>query len=116
MRKNIEDIIQQKIVRYCHMNNIKVIGSAGGLKLPIGQAAKAKRMGIVVKGYPDLFFPGLKMFIELKRKGGRPSKEQKEWKLLLTSQGVLYILARSLDDVINILKEDENITFGRFQK
>jgi len=103
MRKNIEDIIQQKIVRYCHMNNIKVIGSAGGLKLPIGQAAKAKRMGIVVKGYPDLFFPGLKMFIELKRKGGRPSKEQKEWKEYLGKIGYKVFITYGLEETVEVI-------------
>ncbi len=103
MRKNIEDIIQQKIVRYCHMNSIKVIGSAGGLKLPIGQAAKAKRMGIIVKGYPDLFFPELKMFIELKRKEGRPSKEQKEWKECLEKTGYKVFITYGLKETVEVI-------------
>lgn len=105
MRKNIEDIIQQKIVRYCHLNNIKVIASAGGLKLPIGQAAKAKRMGIIVKGYPDLFFPELKMFIELKRKGGRPTKEQKEWKEYLEKIGYHVFIVYGLEEVVKIVEK-----------
>lgn len=59
--------------------NVILNGSLGGLKLPIGQAVKAKRMGSL-RAFPDLFiakptkqYAGL--FIELKKTGERLTKE-----------------------------------------
>ena len=72
----------------------RLVGSANGVRVGIGNAMKLKRSGCLPKGYPDLFLPypirtwhGL--FIELKKKdGGSVSEEQKDWIYWL--QGVGY--------------------------
>jgi len=54
---------------------------------------KLKRMG-VKKGVWDLFFPGLFLWIEMKRqKGGRLSPEQKEFRKRREKEGYVCIVA-----------------------
>lgn len=60
----------------------------GGLR-NIVTAARMKKEG-VVPGVPDLFFPSLKLWIEMKRvKGGTVSPEQKDWLAHLSSVGYI---------------------------
>lgn len=66
--------------------------SLNGVRLTIGQAAKAKRAGMKA-GYPDIFLPvrcGIYsgLFIELKKTGGKnPGPAQVEWLMALRDQG-----------------------------
>ena len=72
----------------------RLVGSANGVRVGIGNAMKLKRSGCLNAGFPDLFLPypvknwhGL--FIELKKKkGGTLSEDQKDWIFWL--QGVGY--------------------------
>lgn len=62
-----------------------------------------------MKGFPDIAGIGRnglgRMFvIEVKTKTGRLSPEQEKWRAVLEAKGVIYILARSLDDVQSVLR------------
>lgn len=56
------------------------------------------------RGFPDLtvFTPEL-VFIEVKAPKGRMSEYQKNFQELCEKAGIKYILARSLDDVIEVI-------------
>ena len=73
--------------------------SLNGVRLRPHQASMAKKGGMK-RGYPDLFLPAANglfhgLFIELKRKDGKPSdasKEQRQWLAALSEQGYLTAL------------------------
>jgi hypothetical protein len=69
-------------------------------------AARLKAMGLKA-GWPDFIFmgPGKVFFLELKRKGGKPSEAQKEVAAGLKARGCLYHLSDTLDDAIATLNE-----------
>jgi len=85
--------------------------SLNGVRMTVGQAKKMKRAGMK-KGYPDLFLPIPRegfhgLFIELKVKGGRLSKEQRDWLRALNNQGyyacVCYGFNAATDTIKNYL-------------
>jgi hypothetical protein len=80
-----------------------------GLRLTIGQAMKAKRSG-TRKGIPDLMlacsrkgFHGL--FIEMKKKGGKLSPEQKDKLSRLTLEGYKCYACFSCDQAIDVIED-----------
>jgi len=85
-----------------------------GLKLSIGQAVKAKRMG-TNKGTPDIMLPCPKnlgsiftiagLFIEMKKKGGRLSPEQKDKIAKLTTAGYKCVVCYSATEAIMEIQE-----------
>lgn len=75
-----EDREQIEFVSWVKQNHPgdKVIHIPNGKKRSIVDAVRLKAMG-VTRGIPDLFFPKLLLWIEMKReKGGSLSKEQKD--------------------------------------
>jgi len=88
-----------------HLNS-----SLNGVRLRIGQAMKAKRLGLS-KGYPDVNLPVVNklysgLYIELKRvKGGSVSKEQKDWIEFLNSQGYKALVCRGSAEAIKEIKD-----------
>lgn len=111
----LEQAEQKALVTRCRMENIEVIGIENSLQFPINavldivkpylddrelRTVKARLQTLMAtltskryaqgmkKGCPDLFFPELHLFIELKRRdGGVVSKEQKEVHELLRKCG-----------------------------
>jgi len=68
-------------------------------------AARLKVMGLK-PGWPDFIFVGPAIFfLELKRKGGKPSEAQKEVAAGLKARGCHYHLSDTLDDAIATLNE-----------
>ncbi len=68
-------------------------------------AARLKAMGLK-PGWPDFIFVGPAIFfLELKRKGGKPSEAQKEVAAGLKARGCHYHLSDTLDDAIATLHE-----------
>jgi hypothetical protein len=101
----LEKDIQLQIIHY-----LKARGAVVG---------KTKTMGVkrgrsfcfdpyTFRGFPDLcvFIKHKFYFIEVKAEKGVQSPEQKEFQRLAEDAGLTYILARSLDDVINALGKD----------
>lgn len=74
----------------------------GGVRVAGGKRAKNP-----MKGFPDiaLVIPptGRLATIEVKRDDGRMSPEQLRWMEILMGKGVTYILARHLNDVVNVI-------------
>jgi hypothetical protein len=67
-------------------------------------ARKLKAEG-VKPGVPDLFFPSLKLFIELKRtKGGAVSKEQRFWSDRLGASGYRVAVCRGAEEALTIIE------------
>lgn len=65
----------------------RVIASANGGLRNKGTAIKLRQSGVVA-GVPDLYFPSLNLWVEMKRtKGGVTSPEQKDWIAYLQSIG-----------------------------
>lgn len=66
-------------------------------------AQKLKSEG-VKKGVPDMFFPSLKLFIEIKRvKGGRVSPEQKAMIERLTNDGYTVHVCHGARQAVDVL-------------
>jgi hypothetical protein len=83
--------------------------SLNGVRCGIKQARKAIKSGLN-SGFPDLqlscasdFFYGL--YIEMKAKGGKQSKEQKKWESFLTKEGYKYVLCYNAKEAIDVLKK-----------
>lgn len=76
----------------------------GGLRNKV-VAAKLKREG-VRPGVPDVFIPGLHLFIEFKRvKGSSTSAYQKDWIAYLKEIGYRVEVCKGCDDAINVIKQ-----------
>lgn len=79
----------------------------GGSRHP-AEAKKLRKMG-VVPGVSDLFLPVARsgyhgIWIEMKRtKGGKLSKEQKEWLIGMQKEGYMAVRANGADEAIAIL-------------
>ncbi len=84
-------------------------GSLNGVRLTIGQAVKAKRLGMK-KGFPDLSLPVKRypycgLYIELKVEGGRVSQEQRWWGNRLQEQGYMWVVCWGADSAIELIGE-----------
>ena len=69
-------------------------------------AIKLKAEGVKA-GVPDMFFPALKLFVELKRaKGGRLSPEQKYWIETLTRAGYRVAVCKGAAEAVKVITEE----------
>jgi hypothetical protein len=80
--------------------------------IPLGEyrtkatAARLKRMGVIA-GWPDFILmppTGLGHFLELKRRGGALSDEQKGFAAWCAAHGVPYAVVKSFDEALTQLK------------
>ena len=121
MAKNttpLEKEEQINFVEYCKLNNITVISTQNGFKMPkssfnwAGYSKTLKRMGLA-KGFPDLIILARNksqthevLFIEMKRqKGGVLHEEQKEWIQRLDEEGYCVGVAKGCESAIKILNQ-----------
>ena len=82
---------------------IMAIPNGGGRG--IREAGMLKAEG-VSPGVPDLFIPSAAIWIEMKkRKGGRVSKEQKEWAEHLRNHGYIVLTPNGAHDAVEMLKK-----------
>lgn len=85
-----------------------LIGSMSGVRLNIGQAVKAKRLGNRA-GVPDLHLPISRhgyhgLWIEMKKpKGGKVSIEQQDWAGRLIANGHLWRLCNGSGEAIRTI-------------
>jgi hypothetical protein len=100
--KILEETTQKVIVNYCKQNNILVAGYNGNSKNAI-QGKINKDMGIL-KGYPDLFIPQFRLYLELKSKTGKPTSTQLEIHEKLRSWGYIVEIPRSAKEAVDIIK------------
>lgn len=109
---------QMSFVAYCEANNITVISTQNGFKMPkqafnwAAYSKTLKKMGLRA-GFPDLIILAKNkskthevLFIEMKRqKGGVLHDEQKEWIQKLDNQNYCVGVAKGCDSAINILNK-----------
>jgi hypothetical protein len=68
-------------------------------------AQKLKAEGVKA-GVPDLFFPSLKLFIEMKRvKGGQVSPQQKHWHDRLTKAGYAVAVCKGAAEAVQVITQ-----------
>lgn len=71
-------------------------------------ASKLKAEGVKA-GVPDLFLPGLKLFVEMKRvKGGSVSPQQKYWHERLTNCGYRVVVCKGAAEAVDIITQEIN--------
>ncbi len=80
----------------------------GGLRTVV-TGARLKAEG-AKPGVPDIFFPAPRvgsagLFIEMKRKEGVESANQKDWRLFLTAQGYTSVVCYSFDEAVSVILE-----------
>lgn len=68
------------------------------------QGAKLKAEG-VAPGVPDLYIPALRLWIEMKIKGGKVSPEQRRWHEYLTGIGDRVVVAYSRDEAVQAVTD-----------
>lgn len=112
-----EDNEQAAVVEYCRLLHIPIWASASGIYCPtVHFAHKLKRLGVIQdKGEPDLFIPVVKrkegviiaggMFIEMKKKGGRASKEQLERVAYYNEHGYVARVIEGAEGAIAAIQE-----------
>lgn len=96
-----EKDLQLSIIKY-----LKMLGATVGKTKMTGIRNKHGQMFFdpyTFRGFPDLaiFYENKMLFVEVKAKGNGQSPEQITFQKLCISAGIKYILAYSLDDVIN---------------
>ena len=91
---------QMDFVRWLNYHHPDVLfwHTPNGGKREISTAHKLSKMG-VRRGVPDLFFPQLKLFIEMKSPKGSLSKDQKILKQQL-EKDYTYIVAKGFVDAV----------------
>jgi hypothetical protein len=104
-----ENLIQQQIViyltnKYClkhHQPRFIVFAVPNGGKRDVREAKTLKNTGLL-KGVSDLIFQTDKCtyYIEVKTDKGIQSPEQKDFQERIEALGKVYLLVKSLDDII----------------
>lgn len=102
MVKITESTTQETIIGWCRKNNIFVCSIPNGGTRNIREAVQMKREGLLA-GMPDLFFPDLFMFMELKTETGKLSDKQVAIIDRLRENYKVYV-CRSAFEAINIIK------------
>jgi hypothetical protein len=106
---SIQPSESQIVIAILHL--LKAIGAIAGKTKTTGVFDKAKNTFRYDpwqwRGYPDItcFFNNRLYFIEVKSKTGRQSQEQKDFQLLCEKANIPYILAYSVEDVVEGLKK-----------
>ena len=103
MVKILEQSTQKTIVNWCKQNNILVAGYNGNSKNAI-QGKINKEMGIL-KGYPDLFIPQYRLYLELKSPIGKPTSTQLEMHEQLRSWSYIVEIPHSAKEAVDIIKK-----------
>lgn len=106
--------IQRDIFAWAEVANGKYRGldlmyaTGSGLRLPVGLLMKAKRMGIIKKGLPDIVLPVARkgyhgLYIELKTDKGKPSADQVIFIKRLIEEGYFAITCKGFDEAIKMI-------------
>lgn len=98
---------QAAVVDYCRLKRIPVYHIPNEGKRSYQTAAKLKRLGMS-PGVPDLCIPVARgryhsLYIEMKAKGGKPTKNQREWIMLLRSQGMCAAVCVGASNAIDLI-------------
>ena len=93
-----EHEIQREIVGALRRLGHLVFAVPNGGGRSVAEAGKLKAEGVTA-GVPDLFVPGRRAFIEVKKPGGRISPAQRDMMVKLRLLGYDCIVAYSVEDV-----------------
>ena len=93
-----EHEIQREIVGALRRLGYLVFAVPNGGGRSVAGASKLKAEGVTA-GVPDLFVPGRRAFIEVKKPGGRISPAQRDMMVKLRLLGYDCIVAHSVEDV-----------------
>lgn len=117
MAKRIEDGEQAAVVDFCRKMHIPIRASASGIYCPsIAFAHKLKRLGVIQdKGEPDIFIPVVKkkdgvivaggLFIEMKKPGGKATKEQLDRVAYYNENGYVARIIEGADKAIETIQQ-----------
>ncbi len=108
---------QITVIEYCQLNGILVNHTANEGKRSYSEGHKLKEMGLS-KGFPDISvleprgrFHGF--YIEMKRKGNKPSSEQIQWLKSLKSRGYATAICYSADEAIEKIQKYMKMKGGK---
>ena len=100
---------QVTVIQYCTLNNILCNHTPNEGKRSFAEGNKLKRMGLS-KGFPDISileprgeFHGL--YIEMKRKGNKPSDNQISWIMELRKRNYCAMVCYSADEAITLIQK-----------
>lgn len=102
MGVNSEHVEQRMFVSWFRQTykGVRIFAIPNGGQRSPAVAAKLKAEG-VSKGVPDLFIPAWKLWIEMKREGGKESKEQEDWRNYLESNGYKCMVCVGKDEAVS---------------
>ena len=102
-----EQDLKNLIVEWLNANQILAYKNNSGVFFFKNKGGNMRCFRAGIKGLPDISFylkGGLGGFVETKSKYKKLSKDQEAFKEKAEKQGIIYILAYSLEDVIKKLK------------
>ena len=101
-----ESVVSKSIADYLNRRKIFNCRIQSGWLRVMNWQDVVSWMHLAQKGTPDRLavYKGFAVFIEVKRKGGKPTQEQLEIHSQIRRGGGLVVIAESVDDVIQILK------------
>ena len=110
--KKEEHIEQVKFVNWLLLKFPEIrfyaIPNGGHRNIIVARQMKAEG---VMRGVPDLHFPSLRLWVEMKKKkGGRLSADQREWKDYLKEIGDTFLVCNGFDDAV---RQFEGIINGK---
>ncbi len=99
---------QIAVIEYCDLLGIKVFHIPNEGKRSSRYGNLLKRAGMR-PGVPDLFFPKPSngyhgLFIEMKTRSGKASKEQREWIQILNDSGYLAKVCHGFDEAVWVIR------------
>ena len=102
-----EDAEQEAVVEYCDLLHIPIVHIPNEGKRSLSYAARMKRMGLR-SGFPDLFVPLARggyhgLFIEMKYRKNKTTKEQKEWLERLNAEGYACAVCYNAAEAIKVI-------------
>ena len=110
-RQSLEGRLQLEIIKM-----VRSLGYAIGKNKTVGifRDGRFSKDQYVFRGFPDLtmFVPEL-VFCEVKAPKGRMSQDQIEFEKLCTKAGIRYIVARKIEDVVEVINNKKSSDFKK---
>lgn len=107
---------QVTVIQYCQYNNILCNHTPNEGKRSVQEGRKLKQMGLS-PGFPDISILEPKgkyhgLYIEMKRKGNKPSDNQMSWIMELRKRNYCATVCYSADDAITLIERYMNLKKG----
>ena len=105
----LEKDLQNLIIEYCGYKNILCFRTNAGDYYNESETGKKYKIKGMSKGFPDLIIliNSKTLFVELKKLGGKQSKDQKKMEIDINETGNNYYLIDNFEDFEKLIKKND---------